>query len=227
MEDAVCPLLRLPLHPFLRLFNTKRPPTTIPLLLPGYNTCEKQYFLFGEPLSTKRFQGGYENTEACQLTFDVLRTRVTRLIEEGKRIREGDQGRYVRGRLWKALMGGRRREDGEVGGRRANIMTLLVAAGEEEGRQTSEGGQKKMHPEIGGGSAGAHSSDEGGVRGASCEREGEKRYSALGGVKEREREENPRREGGGREGEARNGSAIREANDTPSSTLRRRQGASE
>ncbi|TFJ80140.1 hypothetical protein NSK_008697 [Nannochloropsis salina CCMP1776] len=165
MEDAVCPLLRLPLHPFLRLFNTKRPPTAIPLLLPGYNTCEKQYFLFGEPLSTKRFQGGYENTEACQLTFDVLRTRVTRLIEEGKRIREGDQGRYVRGRLWKALMGGRRREDGEVGGRRANIMTLLVAAGEEEGRQTSEGGQKKMHPEIGGGSAGAHSSDEGGVRG--------------------------------------------------------------
>lgn len=142
IEDAIWPVLHLPLQRLLRPFGTHRPPTSLPVLLP-FNTLEKQYYLFGVPLSTKRFKGGYENTEACHQTFDVLRTRVYLLIEEGKRLREEDRGRYIFGRAFEMLgwgvwwRKGEGREEGRggVGGVMAGIGTLLGPAGGRGGRR--------------------------------------------------------------------------------------------
>ena len=165
MEDAIWPILHLPLKPLLRLFGTIRPPTSLPVLLPFFNTMEKQYYLFGAPLSTKRFKGGYENTEACQQTFDALFARVYLLIEEGRRLRGEDGGRYVWGRVF-ALLGWRwwvRRGGGWEGGRgvTAGIGTLLRAAGEREGGRVGGGGEEEGGGRSGGRQNNSSSSSRG------------------------------------------------------------------
>ena len=48
MEDSIYLLGRIPLQSFLlRVFRTTRPPTSLPLIWPFYNSLEKQYYTFG------------------------------------------------------------------------------------------------------------------------------------------------------------------------------------
>lgn len=99
IEDALWILFSIPLQPLLALMGEQRPPIEMPILA-GFNSLEKQYFLFGAPIDTKKYGGEYENMNYSRELFRQVHDSVSGLVAEGRAMAEKDPERYVSGRLW-------------------------------------------------------------------------------------------------------------------------------
>ena len=55
---------------------------------------ERQYFLFGEPISTKPFAGLHEDRDACFALREQVKTAIEGQIAALREVREADPERY-------------------------------------------------------------------------------------------------------------------------------------
>lgn len=102
LDDALWVLFRLPLQSLLQLMGQPRSsPLDLPILAP-FNSLERQYFLFGEPVETTRYEGEFENIDFSQEVYHTVYDIVTKLIDDGKSMAAEDPERYVSGRVWVA-----------------------------------------------------------------------------------------------------------------------------
>lgn len=67
---------------------------------PGaFPRLERQYFLFGEPISTERYAGRHEDRDACFALRDQVKAAIESQIEALRAVREADPERYPIQRL--------------------------------------------------------------------------------------------------------------------------------
>lgn len=64
---------------------------------------ERQYFLFGEPIDTKRYAGRHEDRDACLALRDEVRSAIQTQIAQLLEVREADPERYPIQRLLRRL----------------------------------------------------------------------------------------------------------------------------
>ena len=65
----------------------------------GLPRLERQYFLFGEPIRTRRFRGRHEDPEACLELREEVRAAIESGIAKLQEVQSGDPERYPVQRL--------------------------------------------------------------------------------------------------------------------------------
>jgi 1-acyl-sn-glycerol-3-phosphate acyltransferase len=64
---------------------------------------ERQYFLFGQPIDTRRFAGRHEDRETCEKLRDQVKTVIEQEVHQLEEIRDADPERYPVQRLLRHL----------------------------------------------------------------------------------------------------------------------------
>ncbi len=106
-------LLRSPVGDLLRVLGITKQPwfrhgEIIPPLSRGRGPgsiprIERQYFCFGEPISTQRWAGRHEDREACMELRNTVKTAIERQIHDLREVRGSDPERYPVQRLLRKL----------------------------------------------------------------------------------------------------------------------------
>eukprot|EP00903_Cladosiphon_okamuranus_P014938 g13829.t1 len=85
----------------------------IPFLFP-YNSLERQYFAFGEPIETAHLGGDWENSTKSVGVYDKAKKEVERLIAHLQQLQQRDPDRFLPRRAWRRvrrMLGGLRDEE--------------------------------------------------------------------------------------------------------------------
>eukprot|EP00752_Nemacystus_decipiens_P005809 g5255.t1 len=72
----------------------------LPFLFP-YNSFERQYFAFGEPIETAHLRGDWENAAKCVGVYDKAKKEVERLIAHLQEVQQRDPDRFLLRRSWR------------------------------------------------------------------------------------------------------------------------------
>ncbi|CAM9142791.1 unnamed protein product [Ascophyllum nodosum] len=103
LEDAVSIAFGFDVTWIARKAEPGRGPLRLPILLP-YNSLQRQYFAFGEPIETAHFGGDWESLAKCTEVYTRVKGEVEKLIQRLQHVQEKDPDRFILSRVLRGCL---------------------------------------------------------------------------------------------------------------------------
>ncbi|KAG5192543.1 hypothetical protein JKP88DRAFT_292905 [Tribonema minus] len=103
LENSLHSIGSLDVAWWLRVLEVSCPDIRLPLLLP-LNGMQRQYFAFGEPISTAKYGGDWECNAKCLELYEDVRGSVQHLLSALQRVQTQDPNRYPAMRVARRLL---------------------------------------------------------------------------------------------------------------------------
>eukprot|EP00611_Tribonema_gayanum_P017710 TRINITY_DN3053_c0_g1_i1.p1 TRINITY_DN3053_c0_g1~~TRINITY_DN3053_c0_g1_i1.p1 ORF type:complete len:362 (-),score=101.82 TRINITY_DN3053_c0_g1_i1:538-1623(-) len=103
LENSLHSIGSLDVAWWLRVLEVSCPDIRLPLLLP-LNGMQRQYFAFGEPISTAKYGGDWECNAKCLELYEDVRGSVQHLLSALQRVQAQDPNRYPAMRVARRLL---------------------------------------------------------------------------------------------------------------------------